>query len=197
MIQFFNFPDPKVAEPGYDSFALFFTKFLATVAMHLTILPNFRNGMAIMKYVNNHESRFDFPRFAYLLGLTQTLFAYVFTAYNVLILFTRVNVYFTMVSYVTVSILVDMASFYYKALSDDYNNQLFEMFNEEHIPRVKNFNRDTSFWARPCCNKIERVIFKLLRLIYVGCIFYFVPFLWMLLHEVILVVTNYDPTRSI
>ena len=197
LIIFFRFAPDGSREPGYDTFALFLAKFLATIAMHLTILPSFRNGMAIMKYVNNHESRFDFPKSAYLMGLTQTLFAFVFTGYNTLILFTRVNVYFSMISYVTVSILVDMSGFYYQALSDDQNNKLFEMFAEDNMPRIKNFNRDMSFSDRTCCNKICRFLFKLIRVIYVGWIFYFVPFLFMLLHQIILCLINYDPELTV
>lgn len=41
-------------------FVLFITKFLATLVMHLNIFPAFTNSMNIMKYVNNHPSRFDY-----------------------------------------------------------------------------------------------------------------------------------------
>lgn len=110
------------------NFSLFIAKFLTTIAMHLMIYPLFLNGMNIMKYVNNHPSRFDFQNTAFWLGAAQIIASYLFELMNALILFTRVNVYFTIVSYVTVDVIANFGTFYYNSIRSDRNNVLFDVF---------------------------------------------------------------------
>ena len=151
-----------------------------------------------MKYVNNHPNRFDFKNTAYMLGFVQSTFSIIFFVFNSIILFTRANVYFTMISYVTVSIIVDMASFYYQVLSDDRGNALKEVFLEEHAPRVKNYNKENPFYKRPgCSNKCLRVLFKTSRLVFVGLIYYFVPFAYILVHQVAMLIKYINENADI
>ena len=43
-----------------DSFRLFCTKVLSTIAVHLNLTPWFQSGLDIMKFVSNHPSKFDY-----------------------------------------------------------------------------------------------------------------------------------------
>jgi len=52
----------------------------------------------------------------------------VFEAMNSVILFSRVNVYFTIISFVTVTLLADLGSMYYFSIHTDRNNVLFDVF---------------------------------------------------------------------
>lgn len=162
-----------------------------TAASHLCILPEFRSGLAIMKYVNNHPKLFDFQKTAFGLGLFQFVFSCTFTVYNSIILWTRATVFFTMTCYTTVVILCEMPNFYYEALCEDKTNVLLEVFNDDNIPRVKNFNRTTKFANRPSLvNKVQRVCFKWCRLVFVTVIYYWVPFSFIVLHQVLLLMMN-------
>ena len=67
---------------------LFVTKFLMTTVMHLNIFPNFQNSMNVMKYVNNHPSRFDYHNLAFWLAAVQCMSSFVYEILNVVILFT-------------------------------------------------------------------------------------------------------------
>ena len=178
---------------GSRDFSLFLAKFLTTTATHLTTIPMFKNGMMIMKYVNNHPTRFDFQATAFNMGLIQMIFAVLFTFYNSIVLYTREDVRLTLCSYVTVVVLCEMPNYYYLAVSDDKNNALLELFQDENAPRVKNFNKDNPFEHRPgCLNKTQRVLFKTSRLLYVTSIYYFVPFLYLIIHQVLMIMANYN-----
>jgi len=101
----------------------------------------------------------------------------------VCILFTRANVYFTIISYVTVTLIAELQTMYYSAIKNDKNNVLFDMFNEEHRPKIKHRRKDINYFKdRSCNNKFQRFAFKLLRGMFVAVAFYFVPFLFLFVH---------------
>lgn len=54
------------------------------------------------------------------------------------------------------------------------HNPIMEVV-EKH-PKIKVKGSDIKFSDRSCIHKIARVIYKILRSLYVGVIFYFVPF---------------------
>ena len=102
-------------------------------------------------------------------------------------MFTRANVYFTMLSYVTVDIIVNISDMYLAQLIDDQTNQLNEMYDEANAPKIKNRYKDINFWERSCINKIQRMIFKLLRCVYISAGYYFTPFLFLYMNMVFLI----------
>ena len=143
--------------------------------MHFAIYPGFINSMNIMKYVNNHPCRFDFQNTAFWLGATQFLSCLWFTIMNSLILWTRINVYFTIVSYVTIKMISEIGKFYYNCIKGDKNNVLLGVFQEQHRPRIVNYRRDMNGKKKSCNMRFQRLVFKMSRGIFVTCLFYFVP----------------------
>ena len=73
--------------------------------MHLYVFHTFQNSFSIMKYVNNHSSRFDYQGTAFMIGAIQCINSFYYEAMNVLVLYTRLNVYFTTICYVTVYVI--------------------------------------------------------------------------------------------
>lgn len=172
------------------NFSLFMAKFVTTIAMHLAIYPLFMNGMNIMKYVNNHPSRFDFQNTAFWLGAGQIIASYLFEVMNALILFTRVNVYFTVVSYVTVDVIANFGTFYYNSIRSDHNNVLFDVFQDHRKPRVVNHRRNMK-WSEASCNlRFQRLVFKILRGIFIASCYYFIPFLFLYYHQVLIIIQS-------
>lgn len=115
---------------------------------------------------------------------------------NVMILFSRPNIYFTIISYITVTLLSDIGRVYYLSISNDRNNVLFDMFLEENRPRVRNRRSDPTLWARRSCqNKVQRLLFKMLRGIYVSACYYFVPFLFLYAHQLLFVKKQFFDER--
>ena len=100
--------------PQQDStFWLMGAKFGVTIAVHFNIHPFFVNSMNIMKYVNNHPHKFDNDNIAFLLGLIFTLYAFVFEAANLLVLFSRSTVYFAIGAYLTLEVIVLLLTWYF------------------------------------------------------------------------------------
>ena len=147
--------------------------------MHLSILPWFESGLSIMKYVSNHPTKFDNQWACFFIGFVQCCYAFIFSVFNSIMLYDRDTVYFVLISYMTITILVTAPELYYKALVRDSTNAQFEVFEQDQLPRVKWFNKDHTFGERTCSSKIQRLVFKTFRLVYVSCVYYFCPLLYL------------------
>lgn len=178
------FLNPFNQPPEQRDFTLFVAKFLAATIMHLNIFPNFANSMNIMKYVNNHPSRFDYQGLAFALGAFQCVSSFVYEVLNAVVLFTQISVYFALIYYITVYVISQLGAVYLQAVSNDHNNILFDMFLAENRPRVVKHRRDKYSWKRrSCCNKLQRLTFKFLRVVYISIFYYFVPFSFLSMHQ--------------
>ena len=111
------------ATDGLDrSFSIYLAKFFAFIAMHLNTFSQFSRSMNIMKYVANHPSRFDYQYNAFALGLAEMILTFLYLLLKAIIMFTRANVYFAMLSYGTVSIIVNLSDKYLAQILADHNN---------------------------------------------------------------------------
>lgn len=175
--------------PSYlRDLSLFAARFLVTIMMHLYIFHEFKQSFNIMKYVNNHPSRFDYQPTAFSIGAIHCVNSFYYSAMNVLILYTRINVYFTTICYVTVYCIQSLGITYLKALRTDKNNVTLDVFLPENRPRVVNHRSDVGSWQnRSKGNKCQRLLYKALRGFYVACIFYFFPFFFLYMHQMIFV----------
>ena len=60
-LQFENIPDLKIG----------FTRFIASMVMHVVVSEEIQNGLSMMKYSANHWWKFSSPRLAWMSGLLQ------------------------------------------------------------------------------------------------------------------------------
>lgn len=163
---------------------LYFAKFVTSIAMHLCIYREFMKGQSIMKYVMNHEDVFHEAYIAYILGFIQLLFCFTFEFINMVILFSKGNVYLTIVSYLTVTLLVDLSSIYYqKTIGCDKLEILKEVFDEANQLEITRKTKNVSFSERTCFSKFGKVTYKICRAVYASLIFYFVPFLYIVFNQ--------------
>jgi len=162
-------------------FELFLAKFATTIAMHLNIYHQYSNSMNIMKYVNNHPYKFDQDSIAFGLGVILLMFSMIFEVCNMVVLFSRSTVYFTIGAYITLEVLICLQTFYYKFViaGDANHNRLKDVYNDENQPKITRWNRTIDFNKRSCKHKIFRVWYKIIRGLYVSVIYYFVPFLFL------------------
>lgn len=75
------------------------------------------------------------------------------------------------VHFVALEVIMEVKNLYFEALK---NNMLKEVLEEP--PSAELRGEDIQFSKRSCFHKFGRVFYKLLRTLYVGVIFYFVPF---------------------
>ena len=177
------------------SIQLFVAKFATTMATHLKIFPIYNESMVIMKYVNNHPTKFDKDILSITLAFVVLMFSFVFELLNLVVLFSRVNVYFAIGSFVTLSVLVDLQKFYFVHVIDsDPHNKLKEVYNESNRPQITNWNHTITFNKRPLVHKWFRIVYKFARLIYVSMIYYFIPF-GFLLAEQYTIFTRWKPDK--
>ena len=80
-----------------------------------------------------------------------------------------------------------MQVFYYRfVIQGDHNqNKLKEVFLEENLPKIRHWNRTIVFEQRPKMHQMFRILYKVIRGIYVSVIYYFVPFLFLYLEQYI------------
>jgi len=176
--------------PQASSMELFFAKFVTSIAMHLCIYREFMKGQSIMKYVMNHEENFHEAYIAFILGFIQLLFCFTFEFINMVILFSKPNVYLTIVSYLTVTLLVDISSIYYqKTVGCNKLDILKEVFDDENLLEITNKTKNVVFSERSLFSKFAKLTYKLFRAVYASLIFYFVPFLYIVFNQ------NYTVSR--
>lgn len=73
---------------------------------------------------------------------------------------------------------MEFALLYFESLESS-NHLIHEVCH--HMPARPVRGKDIVFSERSCCNKIGRALYKLLRLIYISVIYYYVPFFTILL----------------
>lgn len=134
-----------------------------------------------MKYVMNHEDDFVSPWVVYFLGLIQLIFCFTFELINMIILFSKSNVQFTVGAYLTVTILKDLCSIYYnKTVGSDSNKDILKniySLKECQLPITHHsaeWKEKKGTWFRAQA----RFTYKLFRSLYASIVFYFVPFLF-------------------
>ena len=163
-----------------QTFQLFLAKFLTTCALHLNIYPEFSSGMGIMKYVNNHPHLFDMDMLAYSLGSTQFVFAIIYEICNITVLFSRITVYFTIGSYITLEILFLMQKMYFnKNIMMDRSNYLKDVLLDQNAPKITWRDCNNKFQDRSFFHKFARINYCMFRGLYVSVLFYFVPFMFL------------------
>ena len=93
--------------------------------------------MSIMKYVNNHPFNFDMDKLAFTLGFLQMVFAFVFELCNIIILFSRINVFLTIASFVTLDVLFRLQTMYLNnSIMLDRQNCLKDIMLDENAPKI-------------------------------------------------------------
>lgn len=93
---------------GIGEFNLYLSKFVVTLAMHLGISNLFTDSMTALKFISNHPDKFDYPALSYSIAFTELLASAVFEYINIWILYSRENVYFTIILYINVELLAKM-----------------------------------------------------------------------------------------
>ena len=74
------------------SVAIVFSRFIAIMVMHIYVLDEIQNGMAMMKYAMNHWWKFKYPGYAFMSGFLQCTAMYFIVLLNLLVLLYANNI---------------------------------------------------------------------------------------------------------
>jgi len=126
-----------------------------------------------MKFANNHPELFVScgSEISYGIACIQVFCALLAESINIILLTSQHTVDHCIIHFVALEVIMEVSSLYYESL---LHNKLTKIVH--HPPAVTNFNRDMNFSDRSCFHKGARVFFKIIRALYVGIIYYYVPF---------------------
>ena len=170
----------------YENFVIVFPKDLATMAarfictilMHLQVESDIRQGLRMMKYSINHSDDFSGPFNAFLIGFLQMiggLSAEIACIFYLSSINTPMDV---IIRFIAMGSIAKVDDFYASALPDDNRIK-----GKSKPMTVKLHRRDhqegkikptMSYW-------LGRFIFKFFRILYASFIFYFMPYMILLL----------------
>lgn len=176
-----------------NSYDLYVTKFITSMAMHLAIFREFDRGRIIIKYIISAPEKFESPKIPFLLGLCHIGFCFVHEFINMIILFNAETIFAATVSYMTVGILTQMNELFYDTtVEKDNDNVLKKVFDVENAPEIKKKNKKDNYTMVTTEEAIEmfqkeskwmkgaRFIYAIIRGVYSSLSFYFVPFLFLI-----------------
>ena len=113
------------------------------------------------------------------MGLIHLTFCFTFEFINMVILFSKPNVYLTIVSYITVNLLVDLSKIYYdKTVDSDQDDVVKNVFDEKNLLKNDSKNERKKYEKRGWFTKSTWYLYTFLRAMYASIVFYFVPFLY-------------------
>jgi len=90
---------------------------------------------------------------------------------NIFILSKQTTVEFCIIYFVSLKVIMEVSNLYFHSLMDLKFKGIIKQ-----PPKVVNRNRNLVFGDRSAFHQIARVFYKLVRGLYVSCVFYFVPF---------------------
>ena len=79
----------------------------------------------------------------------------------------------SIVHFIALHVIAEVSEFYFEALK---GNNIILKGLEEFYPKFEKRGADIVFSERSGFHMVARVVYKVTRLIYVSCIFYFIPF---------------------
>mgnify|MGYP001080640693 FL=1 len=108
---------------------------------------------------------------SYVLGLSQVFIALFCQFVNIYMLSFQHTIQHCIVHFVALHVIMDVKNMYFESLQ---SSKLKEVMH--HAPKALVNGKDIKFKERSTFHKFARVFYKLLRIFYVGNIFYFIPF---------------------
>jgi len=133
---------------------ILFSRFIASMMMHLMVEKDTRNGLNMMKYAVNHHERFTNPEVAFLMAALHCFVSFLIEFSVILVLLSLTNVLEVIMKYVALSATCNIPRFYYNSL---YDNKLISICGS-HKLKVENFRKDNLVANAPFPIKIMRVI---------------------------------------
>ena len=165
-----------LATPNYT---VLLAKFFASCALHLMLYPEIARSMRYMKYILNHPEFFTNWMYAFSIALTAHHVNILAEVVNLYMLLFQHSVEHCIIHFVALEIIVEIPHYYNASLIND--NLKDELFKDNHALHVHNCARDIPWNSRSLCNRLGRIVYRLHRALYVAVIFYFQPFIVLIL----------------
>merc|ERR1719223_1880443 len=174
------------------NFFLMLIKAPTILALHFLLSPEVENGMRIMKFANQQVDQFveGGSEVAFILGFVQCAQAFGTTLVCLRLLAFQHSIQHSIIHFVALEMIMEFGVLYFESQSH-IGNKLTTLCH--HHPVAKNKGADIVWADRSCFHKCARVLYRILRLYYISCIFYMLPF-WM--YFILFNSEGGDPARS-
>lgn len=151
-------------------------RFVCSLLMHLQVEGDVRNGLKTMKFSTNHYDEFVNPFFAFLLGFMQFFGGVFCEIFCIVYISSLNNAVDVIIRLIALGAVAKVDDFYASALPKENR-----MKHGGKSLAIKKRRGHIVKSERPLRIRFIRAIYKFLRVVYVSCIFYFLPFISIML----------------
>lgn len=150
-------------------------RFVCTILMHLQVESDTRQGISMLKYTVNHWDSFRNPKIAFSIGFMQLIGGMATEVCCMIYLASITNTIDTVIKFIALGNIAKVDDFYAGALSGDY------VLKGKVFMEITNHRRDftdaNSEQKRTWVQWIFRFIYKFNRMTYTCFMYYFMPFM--------------------
>ena len=169
-----TYPNFEIVFPA--DLATMAARFICTILMHLQVESDIRQGLRMMKYSVNHSEDFSGPFNAFLIGFLQMvggLAAEIACIFYLSSINTPMDV---IIRFIAMGSIAKVDDFYASALPDDnrIKGKSSPMTVKFHRRGIQAKQTSMAYW-------LGRIVFKFFRILYASFIFYFMPYLILVL----------------
>lgn len=165
-----------------QDFDVIIAKLLTTLTLHIFLFPAFENTLNLMKYINNHHSKFENPFVCFYLATITMVIFWICEFINLMILYSKTSAFNTVNSFVTQTCVISVQTLYYGSMfGRDGSNKLKKVFDT--MPAIEWRSCQHSFRERCTIGKLNRLIYLVCRFKYVVILYYFGPHIYMLVNQ--------------
>ena len=172
----FHFNDPyRYKIFASYKFEVLLAKLLCSCALHLCLFPHIKRTRLLMKYIINHPEKFTHSHIAFHIAHDSYCINVMVELINIYMLAYQKSVEICIINFVALQAIAHVPFLYMGTISDD--KLRLRLFSNNKSLKVTNRGEQIEWSQRTFHNKVERIIYKVHRSIYVSVIFYFSPFI--------------------
>lgn len=154
------------------------TRFACAFLMHLNMKSHVRNALKMMKYANNHQRDFSEPYYAFVLGLMQLTGCLIAEFGAIFYLSSLDSPIDLIIRFMALSQIADVNGIIYRAIPTENRIQ-----KPLEPLKISVHRRDfvVGYYERDNLQKVLRVLYKVLKIVYASFFFYYFPIVIVLL----------------
>ena len=141
--------NPEFGEFPKDYYIVF-ARFVCGIALHKGVKNEIFSGMQNMKFVLNHDYRFDSVGYAFLAGLMQVFCSMLIEVVNLLTILQRNTVIDIVMNFMALAVIIDFDDFFFSALGKNFIKKIItdQQEDESNYKQLYMITKTTSKEAR-------------------------------------------------
>ena len=156
-------------------------RFVCVILMNLQVEGDVRQGLKLMKYVTNHPFNFMSPKTVFTIGMMQFVGGVAAEFFCVLYLCSLTKSIDVIIRYVALASIAKVDDIYFAALAKTHPLKKVATRKEPLVVSIHRRDVNDAIKDGRIENerafRIQRFIFKTVRMVYTSFIYYFLPFL--------------------